>query len=159
MRLAGVVMAVFVAAQASAQGQGCFVDNLPTPGNTDRFDAMMRTTMMAHIPLEYRNSCGMLDDTDQRYYDAIRQQVGCGDSEGYDLFFGRYLGDLEEFVFAVKRTDLRTEATFETYCAIIGRIDLTGAVDAEGKLNAAALQVQAPLFQALQDHVNEWRLQ
>ncbi len=142
----------------TSAAEGCFVDNLPKPSETQQFDAKMRALMLAHVPIEYRNSCGLRDESDQRFFEAIRTQVGCETSEGYQTFFGRYLQDVEEYLFAVNRSDLRTDADFDTYCAIVERIDLAVTVNDEGGIDTEMLQVQAPLFQALQDHVAKTRL-
>ncbi|KMW60490.1 hypothetical protein AIOL_000646 [Candidatus Rhodobacter oscarellae] len=138
---------------APAQAQGCFVDDLPAPNDTAGYEAQMRALMMAHVPIEYRNSCGLRDESDQAFFDAIRAQVGCQGSEAYQTFFGQFLGEAQNYLFAVKRTELRSDADFDTYCAIVGQIDLGVTVTEQGAVNVEMLQAQAPLFQALQDHV------
>ena len=45
------------------------------PGETEAYDARMRALMVAHAPIEYRKSCGLRDDSDQSYFDALRRQL------------------------------------------------------------------------------------
>lgn len=142
---------------AQEQDSACFVDNLPAPNATQAYEAQMRALMMAHTPIEYRNSCGLLDDSDKRFFDAIRAQTNCQASDGYMKFFGQYLSDAESYLFAVKRTDLRSDEDFETYCTIVAEIDLAAAVNEDGSVNVEMLQAQAPLFQALQAFTAEKR--
>lgn len=151
----GVISALAVAGPAMA----CFVDDLPPPNASQQYEAQMRALMMAHIPIEYRSSCGLRDDSDQRFFEAIRDQVACQGSETYQTFFGQYLGEAESYLFAVKRTELRSDADFDTYCKIVERIDLGAAVAEDGRVNVQMLQAQAPLFQAIQDHVAKTRWQ
>ena len=158
LRNFAVATCVLLGASTASAQQSCIVEDLPTPGQSQQYDAMMRNLMMAHVPIEYRNSCGLRDETDQAFFDAIRRQTGCSDSAAYETFFGQFLTDQDQFIFAVSRTDLRTEESFATYCQIIERIDLSIAVTEDGGIDAEALQAQLPLFQALQSHVAEWRL-
>ena len=150
-----LAFAIALAAATPGVSQECFVDTLPAPNAAETYNAKMRALMMAHVPIEYRNSCGFLDGADQAYFEAIRAQVGCTESEAYEEFFGRFLQDAESYAFAVKRTDLRSDADFDLYCQIVERIDLTGAVNADGTVNVQNLQANAPLFQALSQHLSE----
>ena len=156
MRALAILFALTIG--TATQAQDCLVDNMPLPGQAEQFNAQMRALMLAHTPIEYRQSCGLTDESDLRYYNAIRAAAGCEASENYDTFFGRYLDENTEFLFAVTRTELMNDEAFETYCKIIERIDLTDAVTEDGTPNATALQVQAPLFHALQAHVKKWRI-
>ena len=154
MRFLAILLTIMIALPASAQT--CFVDAERT--ENDNFDGMMRAVMMAHSPIEYRNSCGLRDESDQQFFNAIRSQLRCEVSEDYNTFFGQYLSDQEEFLFAVNRIDLMNDNAYDTYCQIVDRIDLSAALNADGTVNSAALQLQGPLFQALQDHVAKWRI-
>jgi len=150
-----LVLAALLFAQP-ATAQTCFVDQERT--GSDNFDGLMRAAMIAHAPIEYRNSCGLRDDSDAAFYAAIRAQLNCEVSADYNTFFSQYLKNTEEFLFAVRRVDLMNDDAFATYCQIAERIDLTSAVTEDGKVDTAALQLQGPLFLALQEHVAKWRI-
>ena len=156
MRLILTLLLVVIAVPATAQT--CFINQSTQSGTDEVFEANMQVLMMAHSPIEYRNSCGLRDESDQRFYEAIRAQVGCDDNADYAQFFGQYLEDQEEYTFARTRTQMRTDESFELYCKIVERVDLESAVNDDGTINAEALQVQAPLLQTLQLHVAEWSL-
>ena len=141
---------VLCVSSAAAQ---CFIDQEPAPGQTEAFDARMRALIVAHAPIEYRKSCGLLDDSDQRYFEAVRAQASCTESDGYDQFFGRTLSEGADFVFAVRREDLRSDEDFETYCQIVDRIDLSIVIGDDGKVRPDMLQAQVPLFHALRELV------
>lgn len=152
------LLATMVLVLASSTGTfACIVEDMPAPSKADEFDASMRAIMLAHAPIEYRKSCGLRDDSDTQFYEAIRLGVGCESSEVYDEFFRSFLNS-EEYLMAVGRTDLRTDADFEKYCQIVERIDLNAAVTKDGRVNSEALKVQAPLFYALQELVATQRL-
>ncbi len=155
MRIFATLVPAFLAlcSFAEAASAQCFVENLPAPGQSEAYDARMRALMVAHAPIEYRKSCGLRDDSDRRYFEAVRSQVSCGDSAAYGQFFGAYLAENQNYVFAVRRTDLRTDEDFDRYCAIVERIDLSIAVAENGTVNPDALQAQAPLFHALRELV------
>ena len=150
MRFAAALLMTLWASAVSAQ---CLVENLPAPGETDAYDARMRALMVAHAPIEYRKSCGLRDESDQRYFDAVRARVSCADSDAYGQFFGPYLTDAENYVFAVRRVDLRSDEDFARYCQIVERIDLEGVVSDTGEVRPDMLQAQAPLFDALRELV------
>ena len=42
-------------------------------------------------------SCGIRDESDQRYFDAVRAQVSCEESQAYGDFFGPYLQDGDNY--------------------------------------------------------------
>lgn len=150
MRKVLSVLACLAATPVSAM---CFVENLPAPGEQAGYEARMRALMVAHAPIEYRASCGFRDDSDKAYFDAVRAQVSCSESDAYGQFFGPYLSGQDNFVFAARRIDLRTDEDFDRYCAIVERIDLEIAVTEDGAVNPDALQAQAPLFHALRELV------
>ena len=149
MRQVLAALAVRLAGAASAQT--CLVEKLPAPNDTSQYDAMMRALMLAHAPIEYRKSCGLRDDSDRGFFEAIRLGVGCSDSAAYAQFMGGVLEEGGSYLVAVERTDLRSDEDFERYCSIVERIDLESAVKDDGKVNAAALRAQAPLFHAIQE--------
>ena len=152
-RLGGILAACMVSVCPPAWAQSCFVEDLPAPNQAQNYEGAMRAVMIAHAPIEYRKSCGLRDDSDQRYFDAVRKRVMCTDSDAYGQFFGPYLEAGENYVFAVRRVDLRTDEDFERYCDIVERIDLKGAVSAGGDVRPDILQAQAPLFDALRELV------
>ena len=143
----------------AAPVQACLVEDLPTPGDREQYDATMRALMLAHAPIEYRKSCGLRDASDERFFEAIRLGVNCQESEAYADFFGLFLSDTDSYLMAVTRTDLRSDDDYEKYCRIVDRIDLSVAVSENGRVDAKALQVQAPLFYALQELVATRRWQ
>ena len=150
IRIVSTLIALALASTANAQ---CFVEKLPSPDETAAYEARMRALMVAHAPIEYRASCGLTDASDQIYFDALRAQVSCTESDAYSQFFGPYLSGEENYVFAVRRVDLRSDEDFERYCAIVERIDLDAAVTDEGRVDPNVLQAQAPLFHALRELV------
>jgi|GEM_PF-6527810 hypothetical protein len=152
-RAACATVYCFIATGALAQARGCFVENLPAPGDREGYETRIRALMVAHAPIEYRASCGIQDDSDKVYFDALRAQVSCTDSDAYGQFFGPYLSGQDNYVFAVRRVELRTDEDFDRYCAIVERIDLKSAVTAEGAVDPNILQAQAPLFHALRELV------
>ena len=152
-----LVFLLGVLGASSALAQECFVENLPKPIEAAQYDAQMRALMLAHVPIEFRNSCGLRDETDAAYYEAVRARVGCETSTPYQDFFGHFLEDQDTYLFAVNRTDLRTDEAFETYCEIVERIDLSHAVREDGSVNVGVLQANGPLFQALTTFIGENR--
>lgn len=153
MSMRVLLLVAAIAASASAASAQCFVDQPPAPGQAAQHDARIRALLVAHAPIEYRKSCGLRDETDQRYFDAVRRQVACADSAAYNQYFGSYLQDAENYLFAVRRVDLRSDEDFELYCQIVRRIDLAVAVSEDGVVQPDMLQAQVPLFDTLRQLV------
>ena len=145
-----LALAISLLAAGPLSASECFIDNAT---EENPIDGAMRLLMFAHTPIEYRNSCGLLDETDQRYFEAVRAGVGCEASDEYNAFFGRYLGDDQTVLFAAKPEDLRSEEAFLRYCEIVKEIDLTEAVNPDGSVNSDAVQSQEPLFFSLRQLV------
>ncbi len=150
--LATVVMMAILVYPTAASAQ-CFADQPPKAGQARQHDAQIRNLIVAHAPIEYRKSCGLRDDSDQRYYEAVRKQTGCTESAAYESYFGSYLQDVENYVFAVRRVDLRSDDDFELYCQIVSRIDLKQTVTDDGMVRPDMLQAQVPLFDTLRQLV------
>ncbi len=148
-----LLLAIALISAASAASAQCFADQPPAPGQAAQHDARIRALIVAYAPIEYRKSCGLRDETDQRYFDAVRKQVARTESAAYKQYFGSYLEDVENYVFAVRRVDLRSDEDFELYCEIVERIDLGLVVSEDGMVRPDMLQAQVPLFDTLRQLV------
>lgn len=157
MRAALIVVAFLAASPALAQS-ACFMDSTD-PAQRPRIEGALERLVLAHIPIEYRNSCGLRDDSDQRFWEAIRSSVSCESSENYQSYFGPFLEDKDQYLLAASPTDLRTDDDFATYCEIVSRIDLNDAVHEDGSIDSENLRAQSPLFAAIHALIQERRWQ
>lgn len=151
-RLAAIL--TLVAAPVAAEQ--CFLDKASENMSSAQIDGTMRSLMIAHMPIEYRNSCGFRDDSDQGLFNAIRASVGCSDSLNYAQFFGMFMSDQQNYLMAMGRTDFRSDENYNDYCAMVSKLDLNAAVREDGTINAEMMQAQAPLLSAIQAFQKEW---
>ncbi|MDG1457637.1 MAG: hypothetical protein P8Q92_07005 [Pseudoprimorskyibacter sp.] len=156
MRL-GAVLA-FCAAPAVAQ-QLCLTDHTEMMDrNPEGFDAAIRSVTMAHLPVELRNSCGLLDENDVAYYDALAKTLACTGSETYHQVFSQILTQQTEFLFAAGPGAFRTNGMHDDYCAQVAQIDMPGFVDANGDLDEIHVQEQIPLLQNILAFVAQFQV-
>ncbi len=155
MRAVLFLFAILTAGPVLAQS-ACFMDSTD-PAQRPRIEGALERLVLAHIPIEYRNSCGLRDESDQRFWAAIRDSVSCQGSENYQSYFGPFLEDKDKYLLAASKTDLRTDEDFATYCEIVSRIDLSGAVKEDGSIDAENLRAQGPLFGAIHALIQERR--
>jgi len=112
MRAVLFLFAILTAGPVLAQS-ACFMDSTD-PAQRPRIEGALERLVLAHIPIEYRNSCGLRDESDQRFWAAIRDSVSCQGSENYQSYFGPFLEDKDKYLLAASKTDLAATQA-ETY--------------------------------------------
>ncbi len=138
---------------------GCFMNEKGSPDiNPDQFDANMRIIMMAHAPVEHRKSCGLSDATDSAYFDALRDELNCSDSDAYASFFSGFLEQRDDHLFAASRDEFVSIQDYDAYCDLVGQINLADAVDGVGKLNPAFFEKSAGLFQEIREIISQKKI-
>ena len=153
---ATMVLAEPLAALDVEPDQTCFLDRLGAsddPRDVSELEGTMRGLMLAHVPLEHRNVCGLLGQADRDYYDLIRREVGCVRSESYDRFFGRYFSEMDDYLLAEKRTAFPEGASFDEYCEQVAGLPLASTVNQDGTPNAAGLDAVGRQTRELNDRV------
>jgi hypothetical protein len=113
---------------------------------------------MAHLPVELRNSCGLLDENDVAYYDALAKTLACTGSETYHQVFSQILTPQTEFLFAAGSGAFRTNGMHDDYCAQVAQIDMPRFVNANGDLDEIHVQEQIPLLQNILAFVAQFQV-
>lgn len=143
MKFKGTLIAALLASgSATAQdAPHCVADTILTETPDE---GGMRLVMMMHGPLEHRKVCGLATHLDRAFFDAMRVALECEHSQPYADFFEPILVGADSRLFAADVAAL-TPAALADYCQVVGRIDLSTALDAEGGLITEGL---APVYAA-----------
>ncbi|MGB0438747.1 MAG: hypothetical protein ACPG7W_09410 [Paracoccaceae bacterium] len=153
------VTALLLAAGPVAAQQMCLTDHT-TLMDTDRarFDAAMQTVSMAHLPIEYRSSCGQMTQDDHAYYAALAKTLKCTDSPTYHTVFGQILEPQDTYLFAATPASFSSADLFDAYCALVSEIDIAAFVTPEGEMDDTALEQQFATFQDILSFVSLYSL-
>lgn len=151
--------ALLVAAAPAAAQQICLTDHTAfMDGNPQGFEAAMRSVVVAHAPVEFRNSCDLLTEDDLRFYTAMAEALACTDSPTYHQVFAQVLKPQSGYLFAARAEDFPSAEMFDGYCALVAQIDMAALVDGEDQLDQAALDAQSQTFQSILTYVAQFGL-